>query len=114
MLRDEMKLSQKEIAKTLNVSRECYSLYETGKRHIPAEVLRNLSQLHNVSIDYLLEATDNRTPNRQLNAEEEQLLEAYKQLDRRGKRITQSVLSNELSESKRLRKVRGKIEDCDF
>ncbi|MBP5291062.1 MAG: hypothetical protein J6Y90_00385, partial [Lachnospiraceae bacterium] len=82
------------------VSRECYCLYETGRRHIPAEVLCNLSHIHNVSIDYILNITDDRSPFPTLSDDEIKLLERYKQLDQRGKRVAMNVLSNELNEMK--------------
>ena len=100
LLRDEMNMSQSEMANTLNVSRECYCLYETGRRHIPAEVLCNLSRLHNVSIDYILNVTNDRDPYPQLSDDENKLLERFKQLDTRGKRVTLNLMSNELNEIK--------------
>jgi transcriptional regulator with XRE-family HTH domain len=100
MLSDEINMSQSDIARTLNVSRECYCLYETGRRHIPAEVLCNLSRIHNVSTDYILNITDDRSPFPTLSEDEIKLLEHYKQLDKRGKRVALNVLSNELNELK--------------
>lgn len=100
LLREEINMSQSDIARTLNVSRECYCLYETGRRHIPAEVLCNLSHIHNVSIDYILNITDDRSPFPTLSDDEIKLLERYKQLDQRGKRVAMNVLSNELNAMK--------------
>ncbi len=58
-LREDADLLQKDIAALLNCSQVCYSLYETGKRDIPTEVLIRLSAFYHVSIDYLLGQTDN-------------------------------------------------------
>ena len=43
----------------LNVSQNTYSQYETGVISLTAEVLIKLSDFYDVSIDYLLDRTDN-------------------------------------------------------
>ena len=54
-LREYQELSQMEISKRLNITPTTYSRYETGT-HLPRiEVLKKMSRLFNVSIDYLLE-----------------------------------------------------------
>ena len=58
-LREDMDIKQKDIAKVLNVSQNTYSQYETGVISLTAEVLIKLSDFYNVSIDYLLDRTDN-------------------------------------------------------
>lgn len=52
-------IKQKDIAKILNVSQNTYSQYETGTIALTAEVLIKLADFYNVSIDYLLDRTDN-------------------------------------------------------
>ena len=52
-LREEMSLSQGELAKKLGISRTAYVKYETGESK-PMRKLQELSDLFNVSIDYLL------------------------------------------------------------
>lgn len=61
-LREDHDFTQKEIAKILKISRPQYSLYETGKRDIPADLLSILAKTYNTSIDFLVGDTDN--PNR--------------------------------------------------
>ena len=58
-LRVDNDIKQKDIAKMLNVSQNTYSQYETGVIALTAEVLIKLSDFYNVSIDYLLDRTDN-------------------------------------------------------
>lgn len=58
-IREDMDIKQKEIAKILNISQNTYSQYETGVIALTAEVLIKLSDYYNVSIDYLLDRTDN-------------------------------------------------------
>lgn len=58
-IREDRDIKQKEIAKILNVSQNTYSQYETGVIALTAEVLIKLSKFYGVSIDYLLDQTDN-------------------------------------------------------
>ncbi len=62
-IREDRDIKQKDIAKILNVSQNTYSQYETGVISLTAEVLIKLSNYYGVSIDYLLDQTDN--PKRQ-------------------------------------------------
>ena len=58
-IREDRDIKQKEIAQILNVSQNTYSQYETGVIALTAEVLIKLSDYYKVSIDYLLDRTDN-------------------------------------------------------
>lgn len=58
-IREDRDLKQKDLAKVLNVSQNTYSQYETGVISLTAEVLIKLSDYYDVSIDYLLDRTDN-------------------------------------------------------
>lgn len=58
-IREDNDIKQKDIAKFLNVSQNTYSQYETGVIALTAEVLVKLADYYNVSIDYLLDRTDN-------------------------------------------------------
>ena len=53
-LRKLNKLTQEEVAKTLNVSRATYNGYELGKYEPNIESLCILANLYNVSLDTLL------------------------------------------------------------
>ena len=53
-LREDKDLTQKEIAQILNCSQRVYSNYERGDIDIPTRVLIKLSEIHNVSTDYIL------------------------------------------------------------
>ncbi len=61
-LREDKDLFQKDIAKYLNMSQTGYSQYETETNDIPTEILRNLADYYNTSIDYILYRTDERKP----------------------------------------------------
>lgn len=61
-LREDLDLKQTDIAKILKITRQQYGLYEIGKRDLPIEFLKALSQFYNVSSDYILELTNNSEP----------------------------------------------------
>ena len=61
-LREDTDRTQKMIALYLGIDQRVYSNYETGKREIPIRFLIALSRLYHVSVDYILEVTDERSP----------------------------------------------------
>lgn len=58
-LREDRDLTQKQMSKELNCSQQVYSNYELGQRDIPTDILIKISKFYNVSVDYILEITDN-------------------------------------------------------
>lgn len=60
-LRKSRKLSQQKLAMDLNINQNSVSRYETGEREADYTTLIRLADYFNVSIDYLLERTDNPT-----------------------------------------------------
>ena len=63
-LREDNDLTQREVGEAINVPQRSYSYYETGQHLIPPEVLCKLADFYKVSVDYLLERTDNPEMNR--------------------------------------------------
>lgn len=59
-LREDLDLTQCELAKHLNISQRAYSRYETGERAIPIEILSKLADFHKTSVDYLIGRTNVR------------------------------------------------------
>ena len=59
-LREDKDLKQQQVADMLNLTQRAYSHYETGERKIPVEVLSQLANIYNTSIDYLVDKTDVR------------------------------------------------------
>lgn len=59
-LREDADLSQTKLAQKLGMSQTGYSKYETGENDIPTAILIRLSELYNVSIDYMLGVSDNK------------------------------------------------------
>jgi len=63
-LRKKRKISQLKMAIDLNMNQNSISRYETGEREADYSTLILLADYFNVSIDYLLERTDNPEINR--------------------------------------------------
>ena len=63
-LREDHDLNQTQIAKILGMSQTGYSKYETGRHDVPTSILIKLSQLYDVSVDYMLGITHNPQINR--------------------------------------------------
>ena len=61
-LREDLDITQKEIAEYLHIRQNTYSQYENGQRQLPIDVLNKLADYYNVSTDYILERTSIKTP----------------------------------------------------
>ena len=61
-VREDNDLTQLQISKLLNTTRQQYSKYENGIRPIPARHLITLCKYYNLSADYLLGLTDEPKP----------------------------------------------------
>lgn len=59
-LREEKKLTQKEIAAFLYCDQSLYSKYERLERDIPVYLLIRLADYYETSLDYMLKRTDIR------------------------------------------------------
>lgn len=58
-LREQRNISQLKLALDLNMNQNTISRYETGVREADYSTLIKIADYFNVSIDYLLERTDN-------------------------------------------------------
>lgn len=63
-LREDMDLTQTDMAKVLFISQRTYSYYESGGHDIPTEILVRLADFYDVSVDYLLGRTNKKAVNR--------------------------------------------------
>ncbi len=63
-LREDKDWTQQKVADMLFINRRTYSAYENGVNAVPIEILIKISKIHNVSVDYLLELTDNPNINK--------------------------------------------------
>ena len=57
-LREDKDKNQEEIANILNMTRQQYQLYESGKRKLPIDKLIELCKFYQVSSDYILGFTN--------------------------------------------------------
>lgn len=63
-LRNKRNISQLKLALDLNLNQNSISRYETGEREAGYELLIRFADYFDVSVDYLLERTDNPKINR--------------------------------------------------
>lgn len=57
-LREDHDLTQVQTGKILSCSQRVYSNYERGELDIPTEILIKLADFYEVSVDYLLNRTE--------------------------------------------------------
>ncbi len=62
-LREDKDLTQTDMGKILSCSQRVYSNYERGDIDIPTPTLIKIADFHKVSVDYLLNRTDNPNTN---------------------------------------------------
>ncbi|MBQ4324791.1 MAG: helix-turn-helix transcriptional regulator [Clostridia bacterium] len=56
--REDSDKKQEDIALVLNITRQQYQLYESGKREMPMHHFVTLAKYYNISLDYLAGLTD--------------------------------------------------------
>ena len=61
-LRIDRGYTQKQLGEYLGISQNTYSQYEIGVLNYPVDVLIKLSELYGVSVDYLLDLTNEKQP----------------------------------------------------
>lgn len=59
-LREDNDLTQQQIADKIGITQRKYSYIETGTQPLTDEILVKLSEVYNVSIDYILKQTANK------------------------------------------------------
>ena len=57
-LREDKDMNQTQMARELNINQRTYSRYESADSMMPLDILVQIADYHNVSVDYLLERTD--------------------------------------------------------
>lgn len=63
-LREDADLTQSALAERLGIQQTVYSRYERGARTIPLELLLQLADYYDVSLDYLTGRTQKKATNR--------------------------------------------------
>lgn len=59
-LREDSDLTQKRLAKYLNITQRSYSHYENGTREVPLAILIKIADFYDITLDYLVGRTDTR------------------------------------------------------
>ena len=59
-LREDADKKQHEIAELLQISKQHYSMYETGKRELPMHHYITLAKYYNASLDYMAGLTNKK------------------------------------------------------
>ena len=59
-LLEERGMTQKELAKKLNVKRSTYTMWELGDVNFPIEKIVEIAKLFHTNVDYLLDLTTNK------------------------------------------------------
>ncbi len=95
-LREDKNLRQKDIANLLKIDRKTYNHYETKEKIIPIKHLVYLSKYYDVSIDYILNLTDEKQYDSTHDVDK---IEAGKRLKefRKDNKITQVKLASMLN-----------------
>ena len=61
-LREDMDITQAEIARFLHIRQNTYSQYENGHRQIPLELWVAIAEFYGTSLDYIVGLTDVKKP----------------------------------------------------
>lgn len=80
LLRKQHNLSQADLAKLLNISRQSYNFYENEKRDPDTTMLIRIADIFDVSLDYLLDRTS-ITSSPAYSPDELDLITKYRFLD---------------------------------
>lgn len=93
-LRTERGITQADLAKILKTSDRAVGYYENGDREPDYSTLLKIADYFDVSIDYLLGASDIKNPNENKNDDKEfvAFYEGYKDLDDADKEILKATL----------------------
>ena len=57
-LREDHDLTQKDLAKVLNIQQKTYSQYELDQRRIPIDIIVSIAKFYKVKTDYILGMED--------------------------------------------------------
>lgn len=72
-LREEKNIEQKQLARDLQVSQPTISDWETGRKKPSSKSVEMLADYFGVSLDYLLERSENRRPDKENSPSVEEL-----------------------------------------
>lgn len=95
------KLTQEEFAKQIGINYETYRSYELNKRKPPIELLIQLADFYNVTLDYIFD----RKVEGIITADEHDFLNLYRQLSDMDKEIAKGFIKGQLSKDNKNIKI---------
>ena len=99
-LRIDNDLTQIKLSEKLNIKANTYSKWEKGINNMPVDYLTKLARIYDVSIDYILELTDNKSHSSLNYITSTELPEKLKQL-RNNLKLSQEKFSSKIGISQR-------------
>lgn len=69
-LREERKLTLRELADIIHIDKSSLSRFENGEREPRTSVILDIANFFNVSVDYLLGVSENRNPDKDVARQE--------------------------------------------
>ena len=103
-LREDLDLSQKQIAAILKVQPNQYWRYESGNREIPFHHIIALAEIYKVSIDYIAGLTNDKAglTKSNMSRDEIQLINNFRSLDTlyKGRLIEHAEMLKKLNDSR--------------
>ena len=97
-LREDNDLTQRDIAKILNISKSTYNRWETGEVFIPLKHLNKLCKYYNVSMDYIIGKTQQKNYDN-VNNIDKKIMGARLLEFRKNNNLSQNELANILNTS---------------
>lgn len=91
-LREEIGMTQVRLSIELEVAQETISAYEHGKHYPSVSALIKMMDIFNVGIDYILGFSDVRNPIKNVDDDEQLILNYYKTLSPKNKEIATAYL----------------------
>lgn len=113
--RNELNITQPQLAKMLGVSQSAVGSWETGVNSPRATLLYNLFDILHCDANYLFQDETRELYKNEASPEEfEELILPYRNLDARGQRIVKMILKNETERIIEFKHLTEKISDLEI
>ena len=93
-LRDDLKITQQQLADKIGISKSSMAMYETGKREPNLLIIKKMCEILNTNGNYLLGIEENTGSDNFIpNEKEKELIMKYRQLTDEGKQYAEQTLN---------------------
>ena len=99
-LLDKQDKKAKDLANYIGISASSVSAWKTENSYPSSKYLISISEFFDVSIKFLVTGVDDKSEEDYLSADENELIETYKQLDRRGQHRVHATIYEEIDRIK--------------